>query len=138
MFKVNSHGVEISVTGCVEEMFRDPNLHQFFFLFFSFYHVLHINQLLETKSTCSASHGKEKTPFPIFYPPSTREKTINPSLAALGPTAHQPCKVRNETPTKGVEQESQTNTWVGIDRKTLAVETNNTINNCYKHLGNPK
>jgi len=38
MLTINSHGVEISITGCVEEMVRDPNPLPFFFiLFFYFY-----------------------------------------------------------------------------------------------------
>jgi len=37
---MNSHGVEISIAGCVEEMVRDPNPMPFsfsLFLFFFFY-----------------------------------------------------------------------------------------------------
>jgi len=34
MLTMNSHGVEISIAGCVGEMVRDPNLLPFFFLFF--------------------------------------------------------------------------------------------------------
>jgi len=50
MLTMDSHGVEISITGCVEEMVPDPNPMSFFsfFLFFIlfFYHVLCINHLL--------------------------------------------------------------------------------------------
>jgi len=35
---MNSHGVEISITGCVEEMVRDPNPMSFF-VFSFFYHA---------------------------------------------------------------------------------------------------
>ena len=35
MLTMDSHGVEISITGCVAEMVRDPNLMPFlFFIFF--------------------------------------------------------------------------------------------------------
>jgi len=34
MLTMNSHGVEISIAGCVVGMVRDPNLVPFFFLFF--------------------------------------------------------------------------------------------------------
>jgi len=39
MLTINSHAVEISIPGCVEEMVRDPNLMPFFFFFFFFYHA---------------------------------------------------------------------------------------------------
>ena len=74
MLTMNSHGVEISIAGCVEEMVRDSNLIPSFFL----YHVLCINQLLGTKTICSASYGKEKTPSPIFYPPRRQGKSHQP------------------------------------------------------------
>jgi len=34
MLTMNSHGVEISIAGCVKEMVRDPNAMSFFFFFF--------------------------------------------------------------------------------------------------------
>ena len=37
----------------------------YFFSLFFFLHVLCINQLLGTKTTCSASYGKERTPSPV-------------------------------------------------------------------------
>jgi len=43
MLTINSHGVEISIAGCVEEMVRDPNLlalFTFFSLYFIFYDTL--------------------------------------------------------------------------------------------------
>jgi len=36
MLTMNSHGVEISIAGCVEEMVRAPNPMLFFFPFFFF------------------------------------------------------------------------------------------------------
>jgi len=66
---MNSHGVEISIAGCVEEMVCDPNLRplffhffQLFFLFLFLFHVLCFIPHLGTKTTCSASYGKEKPP----------------------------------------------------------------------------
>jgi len=65
---MNSHGVEISIAGGVGEMVRDPNPMALFFFFFLFlFHVLCIKQLLGTKTTCSASYGKEKTPSRFIY-----------------------------------------------------------------------
>jgi len=77
---------------------------------------------------------KEKPhPLSVIHP-GAREKAIDPSPYGMRPTAHQLRKMRNQTPTKGAEQENQINTWGGINRKTLAVDTNNNkINNCYKH-----
>jgi len=92
MLTMNSHGVEFSIAEGVEEIVRDPKPLYFLFFFF-FYHVLCINQLLGTKTTCSASYGKERTPSPIFLQPGTREKAINPSLSGMRPTAHQPRKI---------------------------------------------
>jgi len=34
MLTMNSHGVEISIAGCLEEMVRDPNPMSLFFLLF--------------------------------------------------------------------------------------------------------
>jgi len=65
MLMMNSHGVEISIARCVEEMVRDPNpmpFFSFFFFFCFFLHVLCFIRHLGTKTTCSASYGKEKPP----------------------------------------------------------------------------
>jgi len=42
MLTINSHGVEISIAGCVEEMVLDPNPMPFFFFafFLFFFHIL--------------------------------------------------------------------------------------------------
>jgi len=37
MLTMNSHGGEISIAGCVEEMLRDPNPIPFFLFFFFFF-----------------------------------------------------------------------------------------------------
>jgi len=55
------------------------------------------------------------------------------SLPGTRPKARQPRIIRNQTPTEVVEQENEINTRVGINRKTLAVDTNNKMKNCYKH-----
>ena len=93
----DSHSVEISIAGGVRKMVRAIS-QAFFFLFSSFlYHVLCI-QLRGTKTACSTSYGKEKTPTsPGCFPPGTMEKAINPSPSGLGPTARQPHKIRNPT-----------------------------------------
>ena len=65
--------------------------------FFFLYHVLCI-QLRGTKTACSASSDKEKTPMsPGCIPPGTMEKAINPCPSGLAPTARQPHKIRNPT-----------------------------------------
>jgi len=40
MFTMNSHGVEISIAGCVDEMVRDPNPMSFFFFLFFFFFIM--------------------------------------------------------------------------------------------------
>jgi len=74
----------------------------------------------------------KKNPIPT-HPPSAREKAINPRLSGMRPTAHKPRKLGNQTPTQGAEQENQINTQGDINRKTLALDTTNKINNYYKH-----
>jgi len=113
---------------------EEPKSHAPFFFSFIlfFFDVLCINQLLGKKTTCSASYGKERTPSPVFLQPGTREKAINPSLAGMRPTAHQPRKIRDPPPTRRSKRKIQINTWGGINRKTLAVDANK-INNCYNH-----
>jgi len=78
---MNSHGVEISIAGCVREMVQVPNpmpIFVYFLFFFFFYHLLCINELLGTKTTCSASYGKEKPPSPVFYPSRRQGKNHQP------------------------------------------------------------
>jgi len=60
---------------------EEPKSHAFFFIFLFFFilfHVLCINQLLGTKTTCSASYGKERTPSPIFSPTRHQGKSHQP------------------------------------------------------------
>jgi len=80
MLTMNCHRVEFSVAGGVEEMVRDPNPMSFFSRFstFFFFHVHCIIQLLGTKTTCSASYGKEKTPSTMFSPPRHQGKSHQP------------------------------------------------------------
>ena len=66
---INTHDVEFSIAWGVEEIVCDPNPMPFFFNFYLFIHVLCINQLLGTKSTCNASYGKENISSPVFYYP---------------------------------------------------------------------
>jgi len=120
MLTMNSHGVEFSIAGCVREMVRDPNPMSFFsfFFFFSFLSCALYYQPMGTKTTCSAGYGKERTPL-LLLPTGAREKAINSSLTGTRPSAHQPRKIGNQTPTKGAEQENHINTRGGINRKTL-------------------
>jgi len=68
MLTMKTHGVEFSIAGYVEEIIRDPKSHAFFFFFSSFFSCALYYQLLGTKTTCSASYGKEKTPSPLIHP----------------------------------------------------------------------
>ena len=46
---MNSHGVELSIAGGVEEIVRDPNPMPFFFLFFLFSIILYMMFLAEAE-----------------------------------------------------------------------------------------
>ena len=61
---MNSHGVEISIAGCVGEIVRDPNSMSFFFSLF-FYHVLCINNLQDQRLRAALAMVK-KEPHPHF------------------------------------------------------------------------
>jgi len=91
----------------------------FFYLFFI---ILDLFRLLGTKSACSASYGIKKPP--ITKPTGAREKTINPSPSGPEPIAHQPHQIRNLPLTRRSKRKIQIDTWGGINRKTLAVDTN--------------
>jgi len=97
---MNSHSGEISIASCVEEMVR-AQIHAFFFTFFYFMCFVLFNYWEQRLRTVLAM--VKKKPHPLFYPPSAREKAINPSLSGTRPTAHQPRKIRIQTPTKGAE-----------------------------------
>jgi len=47
MLTMNSHGIEISIAGCVREMVRDPNPMSFFLsiFFFFFFFIFFYNNL---------------------------------------------------------------------------------------------
>ena len=49
---------------------------------------------------------KKKPHLLSFIHPGAREKAINPSLSGARPTAHQPRKIRNQTPTNGAQEET--------------------------------
>jgi len=131
MLEINSHGFEISIAGCVEEMVCDPNPMPFSFIFFFFICFVLINYWEQRRRAALAMVKKE--PHPLVYPPGARKKAINPSLSGTRPTGHQPRNIRNQTPTEGAEQENQINKRGGSNRKTLAVDTNNKIHNCENH-----
>jgi len=66
---MNSHGIEISIAGCVEEMVRDPNPMFFsFFLFFLFFFIMCfvlINYWVQR--LCAALAMVKKEPHPLFF-----------------------------------------------------------------------
>jgi len=130
MLTMNSHGVEVSIAGCVREMVRGPNLIFLFFLFiFIFYFLFFImcsvliNYWEQRLRAAQAMVKKEPHPLIFFLLSGTREKAINPSLSGMRPKAHQPRKMRNPPPTRRSKRKIQINTWGGINRKTLAVDT---------------
>jgi len=90
----------MNLDGCV----KNPNPMPFllFFIFHFCFHVLCINNLREQRLRAALARVK-KEPHPLFKPTGAREKAINPSLSGTRPTAHQPRKRRNQTPTKGAE-----------------------------------
>jgi len=72
MLTMNSHGVEISIAGCVVEMARDPNPMSFFFLFFSFffYHAFIVSRYKKLRAALAMEKTKpinqifqQKQPF---------------------------------------------------------------------------
>jgi len=69
MLTINSHGVEISIAGCVEEMVHDPNPmpHFFFFFFFFLFFMLCfvLNNYWEQR-LCAALAMVKKEPHPLF------------------------------------------------------------------------
>jgi len=75
MLTMNSHGVEISIAGCVREMVRDPNRMPFFsffsFFFFSFimrslfFRYKKLRAVLSMERTKPINQNKQqKKPFP--------------------------------------------------------------------------
>ena len=95
MLTMNSHAVEISIAGCVEEMVRALNLMpvSFFCLLFvfSFMCFVLINYW-EQRLRAALAMVKKKSNPRCFINPSPREKTLNPSPSGRRPTAPQPRK----------------------------------------------
>ena len=91
-----------------------------------------LNNYWEQRQRVALAMVKKK-PHPLsFIHPGAREKAINSSLSSMRPTAHQTRKIRTPPPTRRSKRKIQINTWGGINRKTLAADTNK-INNCYNH-----
>jgi len=133
MSTMNSPGVEFSIAGGVEAIVRDPNpISAFFFLFFFFICFVLINYWEQRLRAALAMVKKEPYPLFSFLQPGTREKPINPSLSGMRPTADQPRNIRNPPPTRQLKRKLQISTWGGVNRETLAVDTNK-INNCFNH-----
>ena len=100
---------------------EEPKSHAFFYFYFYFFYFMCFVLINYGEQRLRAALVMlKKKPHPLsLINPGTREKTINLSLSGPRPTAHQPCKIRNETPTKGAEQESQINTWEESTGKPL-------------------
>jgi len=74
-------------------------LFSFFFVFMCFVLFNYWEQRLR-----AALAMVKKKPHPLcFIHAGGREKAINPSPDRMRPTAHQPRKIGNQTPTKGAE-----------------------------------
>jgi len=114
---------------------KNTNLLPFFLFFFLFFFIMCfvLINYWEQRLGAALAMVKKKPHLLCFIHPGARVETINPSPSGTRPTAYQPRKFGNQTPTKVAEEENQINTWGGINRKTLAVDTNNKINDCYNH-----
>jgi len=93
MLTMNSHGVEISIAGGVEEMVCDQIPRLFVILFLSVVFDLRDKTCLERELK------KQKNYKSTQKPPGAREKAINQSPFSLRPTTHQPHQIRNPTQT---------------------------------------
>ena len=103
---MNSHGVEISIAGCVREMVQVPNPMPIFvyFLFFFFFIICFVLMNYWEQRLHVALAMVKRNPHPLcFIHPGARGKTINPSLSGARPTAHQPLKIGNQSPTEGAQ-----------------------------------
>jgi len=77
---MNSHGVEISIAGCVEEMVRDPNPMSFFFFFFLFffYHAFIVFRYKKLRAVLAMERTK-----PINQKHTTKETILPIHRASL-------------------------------------------------------
>ena len=83
---------------------REEPKSQAFFFFFFFYIMCFVLFNYWEQRLCAALAMVKKKPHPLcFINSGAREKTINPSPSGTRPTAHQPRKIGNQTPTKGAE-----------------------------------
>jgi len=76
MLTMNSHGVEISIAGCVREMVRDPNPMSFFLFFYHAFIVFRYKKLraaLAMERTKPINqHQEQKKPFLLSPPRSLK------------------------------------------------------------------
>jgi len=67
---MNTHGVEFSIAGCVEDIVRDPNLLPFFFFFsfflFFFFMCFVLNNYWEQRLRPALAMVKEE-PHPLLF-----------------------------------------------------------------------
>jgi len=85
MLTINSHGVEISIAGCVREMVGDPNVTSFFFSFFSFfsffYHEFIVFKYKKLRAALAMERTKpinqnKKPKKHVFLSPTVTESTL--------------------------------------------------------------
>ena len=93
MLTINFHGVEISIAGGGEEIVRAQIFCPFVSLFLI--HVLCFICQLGTKTTCSASYGKEKPPITNQTAPGKKPSTQVPLVRDQPHTSH--TEIRNPT-----------------------------------------
>jgi len=90
MLTINSHGVEISIAGCVGEMVRDPNPIAFFFFLFSFFFfqvfiVFRYKKLraaLAMERTKPINQKQIKQKKPLFLSSTVTENTLGQKPSA--------------------------------------------------------
>ena len=84
-------------------LLEERKSHAFFFFFFFFIRCVVLINYWEQRLHAAVAMVKQKAhPLCVIHP-GARDKVINPSLSGTRPTAHQPRKIRNQTPTKDAE-----------------------------------
>jgi len=83
---------------------EEPKSHAFCYSIFIFFIMCFVLfNYWEQRLRAALAMVKKKPDCLCFIQPGAREKTINPSRSGTRPTAHQPCKIENQSATKMAE-----------------------------------